>query len=477
MKRIALILLWLVVAVGESLAQDADPVVMTIAGRPVLRSEFEYSLNKNAESPVSVTEQDVKDYVDLFINYRLKVQAALDAKLDTLSSFQQEFRTYRDIQLKPFVYDSMYVDSVARDVYAAVKESIGDADVAMISHILLSVPQNSNKSLLDQQKLKADSLYQALLNGADFASLAKQYSDDSNTAAAGGRFPMWIAPDQYFPEFNDAVFALHTGEFSQPVLTPVGYHIILMHERMSYGTYEQRRPEIINILHQRGIRQEAAERMIQKIIAESNGTMTREDVMLQIQQIAESLSPNLKYLIAEYYDGLLLYEASNRLVWQKAALDDKGMDKYFQKNKEKFKWESPRMRGYVFRTRSKAMIKKITKILKSYKEDEGLALLKDKLPADSLKFIKVHFGVFKQGDDPIVDFVKFKTTNPPRDNMVLPYYGVVGKILKQPMAVIDVKSQIVSQYQDIQEELWIEELRNKYTVTIDQQVLSTINKH
>lgn len=477
MKKYVIALLCLVVAVGDCFAQNEDPVVMTIAGHAITRSEFEYSLNKNAESPNSVTEQEIKDYVDLFVNYRLKVQAALDAKLDTLTSFRNEFRTYRDIQLKPFVYDSLYVDSVAREVYASVKESIGDADVAMISHILLSVPQNSNKSLLDQQKLKIDSIYKALQEGADFATLAKQFSDDRNTAADGGRFPMWIAPDQYFPEFNDAVFSLQPGQYCKPILTPVGYHIILMHERMPYGTYEQRRQEIVDILHSRGIRQEASERMIQKMVSESGGSMTREDVMCKVQEIAEKKNPDIKYLIAEYYDGLLLYEASNRMVWQKAALDEKGLEKYFQKNKDKFKWDSPRMRGYVYRTRSKAMAKKIAKLLKSCKEDEGLALLKDKLPADSLKFIKVHFGVFKQGDDPVVDFLKFKKGSEPRNNKVLPYYGVVGKVYKQPSSVIDVKAQIISQYQDVQEELWIEELRNRYSVYVNQQVLNTVNKH
>ena len=112
---------------------QSDPVLMTVAGRDVTRSEFEYSLNKNYDSPSQVSEQDIKDYVDLFVNYRMKVQAALDARLDTLSSFQTEYRTYRDVQLKPFVYDSLYADSVIRSVYDNLKESVGDSDIACTS--------------------------------------------------------------------------------------------------------------------------------------------------------------------------------------------------------------------------------------------------------------------------------------------------------------------------------------------------------
>ena len=80
---------------GVTFAQSDDPVIMTIAGTPVNRSEFEYSYNKNNAEGV-IDKKSVKEYVDLFVNYKLKVQAALDAHLDTLSSFKEEFLTYRD---------------------------------------------------------------------------------------------------------------------------------------------------------------------------------------------------------------------------------------------------------------------------------------------------------------------------------------------------------------------------------------------
>ena len=67
-------------------AQQTDPAVMKINGIPVTRSEFEYSYNKNNSEDV-IDKKTVDEYVDLFINYKLKVAAALDAKLDTLSSF------------------------------------------------------------------------------------------------------------------------------------------------------------------------------------------------------------------------------------------------------------------------------------------------------------------------------------------------------------------------------------------------------
>ena len=79
---------------------QSDPTIMTINGRPVSRSEFEYSYNKNNSDGV-IDKKSVNEYLDLFINYKLKVQAAMDAHLDTLKSFKQEFLNYRDQQVRP----------------------------------------------------------------------------------------------------------------------------------------------------------------------------------------------------------------------------------------------------------------------------------------------------------------------------------------------------------------------------------------
>ena len=84
----------LLLCAGMALAQADDPVIMTVNGKPVQKSEFEYSYNKNNSEGV-IDKKTVREYVDLFINYKLKVEAALDAKLDTMKSFQ-DARAYPD---------------------------------------------------------------------------------------------------------------------------------------------------------------------------------------------------------------------------------------------------------------------------------------------------------------------------------------------------------------------------------------------
>ena len=70
-------------------AQADDPIVMTINGEDVTRSEFEYSYNKN-NTDLVVDKASLDEYVDLFVNYKLKVAAAKDAQLDTMAAFQKE---------------------------------------------------------------------------------------------------------------------------------------------------------------------------------------------------------------------------------------------------------------------------------------------------------------------------------------------------------------------------------------------------
>ena len=211
---------------GMAFAQSGDPVIMTIAGQPVHRSEFEYSYNKNNAEGV-IDKKTVDEYVDLFINYKLKVQAALDAKLDTMKSYQQEFRTYRDQQITPSFVTDEAVEKEARQVYQSTKDAIGPRGLIMPAHILVLLNQKATDAEQKAAKVRIDSIYQALKQGADFSELAKKVSQDPGSAKNGGVLP-WIGPNQTLKEFEDAAYALKVGEMSQPVLSPAGWHVITM---------------------------------------------------------------------------------------------------------------------------------------------------------------------------------------------------------------------------------------------------------
>lgn len=474
-KSIITLVALLFLPLGMAIAQEKDPVVMKIAGKNISRTEFEYFFNKNNDSK-NKTGKAVEDYVDLFINYKLKVLAAEDAHLDTLSSYIKEFRTYRDMQLRPYVTDPVYEDSVAKSVYDTYKKEVGDSDLLHVAHIMMILPQRSSDVMKTQKKERIDSAYQALLGGANFAELAKKSSEDYTTAPNGGDLP-WIGPKQTLPEFEKVAYSLKPGEYSKPFLSSVGYHIIYMKERKKLEPYAEKKAEIMKMLESRGIKDMGAEHKIKQMLDASNGKLTREDIMTNLETEAGKSDPNLQYLIEEYHDGLLLYEASNRFVWKKAAEDKNGLKKYFKKNKAKYKWDSPRFRGFIILAKSRKMVDEAQNFLKKYETEEGIEAFNKTLPKDSLRNIRVRFGVFKEGEDAHVDEYAFKKEFSKTQNKFYPYDGVSGKLLSKPKIVEDVKAQVISDYQDAKEKEWVISLRKKYPFSVNKEVLETVNNH
>ena len=314
-------------------AQTSDPVVMTVNGQNVTRSEFEYSYNKNNGDDV-IEKTTVEQYVPLFVNYKLKVAAALDARLDTLASFKVEFAKYRDQQVRPTIVTSEDVENEARRIYADRLNMIGDKGLIRPAHILMRLAQKASRAAQDSAKMRIDSIYACLQRGEDFADLATRFSQDPGSAKRGGQLP-WICTGQTLKEFEDVAFSLNKGETSKPFLSPVGYHIVKMTDRKQLEPYDSLRANIINFIEKRNLRDAIAQRKVSEMVKSSDGRLTVAEVM---QQKADSLAKAdeaMKYLIQEYHDGLLLFEVSNREVWEKAAADSVGQMKWYKKYRKK----------------------------------------------------------------------------------------------------------------------------------------------
>jgi len=133
------------------MGQD-DPTIMKINGKPVSRSEFEYSYNKNNAEGV-IDKKDVKEYVDLFVNYKLKVEAAKEAHLDTMSSFKKEFTSYRDQQIRPAFITDADVEAKAQQIYNETKTRIDSlGGLVKPAHILLLLGKGQLQSSRQQPR-------------------------------------------------------------------------------------------------------------------------------------------------------------------------------------------------------------------------------------------------------------------------------------------------------------------------------------
>ena len=314
-------------------AQTSDPVVMTINGQNVTRSEFEYSYNKNNGDEV-IEKTTVEQYVPLFVNYKLKVAAALDAHRDSLASFKAEFAKYRDQQVRPSIVTSEDVENEARKIYDDRQKMIGDKGLIRPAHILIRLAQKASSAAQDSAKARIDSIYACLRSGADFADLATRLSQDPGSAKRGGLLP-WICIGQTLKEFEDVAFSLNKGEMSKPFLSPVGYHIVKMTDRKQLEPYDSLRANIITFIEKRNLRDAIAQRKVSEMVKSSNGQLTAAEIMQQRADSLAKVDEAMKYLIQEYHDGLLLFEVSNREVWEKAAADSVGQMKWYKKYRKK----------------------------------------------------------------------------------------------------------------------------------------------
>ncbi len=471
MKKINLFALALMCALC-GFAQESDPVVMSINGKDITRSEFEYSFNKNNSDGV-LDKKDVDDYVPLFVDFKLKVAAAEDAGIDTLSNIKRELSGYREQLVMPTIVDSAFIEEQAKQTYNATASRFAGADLLKASHILVLMRQDATPEQQAAAKVRIDSIYNALVAGADFAELATKCSDDRGSAQRGGSLGQF-GKGMMIPDFENAAYAMKVGELSKPVKTTVGWHIIKLEDRHPFEPYEFHRESIMQFLDARGIKQASANALLDKLMKQSG--KTRAEVLDSLCEAYLATDADTRYLSQEYYDGTLMYEMSKTHVWDKAAKDNAGLAEYFNKNKSKYAWDSPRFCGIVIHAKDEATLKAAKKALKKVDEDMWSQTLVKMFNTDSVKLVRVERGIYKQGESPYVDHLVFKQGDE-RHMKDYPATGVYGKKSKKPRSYKDVRGQVTTDYQGELEKQWVEGLRAKYPVVIYKDVLSTVNNH
>ena len=454
-------------------AQD-DPIVMRINGVPVTRSEFEYNYNKNNSAGV-IDKKSVEEYADLFVNYKLKVQAALDDHLDTLSSYQKEFRQYRDQQIRPLLVPEGAKEKEVRDYYDGMVARLEGKQLIQPAHILIHLQQDATEEQKAAAKVRIDSVYQALKDGADFAELAKKVSQDPGSAMRGGMLP-WIGPNQVVKEFEDVAYSLNEGDISEPFLMPFGYDIVKLMGRKDLESYEELHDRIMQYLEGQGVENRIAQQVLDSLANQNQKTI--EQILDEKTEEFCAKDDELKYLVQEYHDGLLLFEECNTKVWDPASKDTLALANYFKKHKKQYAWSEPHFRGMAYYCKNAADVDAVKKLVKKLPQDKWMNTIRETFNKDSV-MVRVERRIFKKGDNPNVDRLALKDKSAelkPVKNY--PNVGVFGKVLKKGAEEwTDVSNQVVNDYQRLKEDEFVAELRKRYTVEINKEVLATVNNH
>ncbi len=230
-----LMLLFSSAVISQDLEND-DRVLMTIAGENVTVGDFMHVFNKNNLNQDENKQDAIREYLDLYINFRLKVKEAEEMGLDTSQSFIKELEGYRKQLAQPYFKDESMTDKLLEEAY---QRKLYDVRA---SHILIRLDKNAEPADTLAAYDKIMKIRQEYLDGADFAGLAKKYSEDPSardTEATqyrparkgnGGDLGYFTVFDMVYP-FETGAYETPVGQVSMPVRTDYGYHLILVTDK------------------------------------------------------------------------------------------------------------------------------------------------------------------------------------------------------------------------------------------------------
>ena len=586
--------LFIVAALSLNMMAQDKPL-MTINGQPVSAEEFLYIYEKNNQAG-ALDPKTMDEYLDMFINFKLKVVEAESQGIDTTEAFKKELKGYRAQATPKYLQDNQAMDSLVEmswrhmskdrraahiaiqcpatadsaqtaealakineayervtigkevikgkgrkakkvrekveafaDVARAVstdpsvqetggelgwitpfryvyplEEAVYGTEVGKISapfrtqygfhivlveeerdhkevkasHIMKMTPRGEGEdSIVAAKKALIDSIA-AIVTPENFGEVAKIESEDRGSSARGGDLG-WFGKGMMVKPFEDAAFALEVGQISKPFQTMYGWHIMYKEGERGIQPLDSIRSQVERQVQRDERAKEADKSFIRKTRAEYNlpASMTDEEVKAYADEHLEAKYPELRNLVQEYHDGILLFEVSLREVWDKAAKDTAGLEQFFAANKKKYTWDAPHFKGWLLQCKDKNSAKAAQAIIKSADPDSVKSYIAHRINQDSVTYVKAQRGLWEQGKNAAVDKYGLKIKKAEfTPNEQLPYVVCVGKKLKAPATWDDEKGKVTTDYQDFLEKAWIEKLRAKYPVVINEDVWQSIKK-
>lgn len=221
------ILIIVIVAIAQIVnGQIKETPLVKIDGKKISQEEFDYIYEKNnsaAQQPITKSE-----YLELFLNYKLKAAEAHTLGLDTTSEYKRETAYYFNELARPFQYDSLSQKAAEEEFMRRLKTEI-DA-----SHILIAVKKDASVKDTVAAYYKAMRVRQEIMDGADFTAVARRVSDDPSVERNGGRLG-YFSVMQMVQEFEDAAYETKVGEVTPVFRTDFGYHIMKVHDKRPYS--------------------------------------------------------------------------------------------------------------------------------------------------------------------------------------------------------------------------------------------------
>ena len=425
------------------------------------------------------------------------------------------------------------------------RESRGEI---FVSHIMAKFGKDATEQDKANAKTKIDELYGKLKAGQVFEDLARQFSDDKQTGDRGGQLQPFKSGKLPKP-FEDAAFALKAnGDYSNPVLTQYGWHIIKRNDLKGVPPFNEIKNELKTRVTRDGRSQMGRVALMERVKKENNfkenlknrdelgnvldttylkatwsasratklgnkeifnlggKSYTQNDFAKFLETQMTFRSPtdekeimkgiyktwveesivnfedaqlekkyvDFRNLLREYRDGILLFDLTDQKVWSKAVKDTSGLKDFYEKNKNNYLW-AERAEVSTFKCLNEKVAKDVRKQIKDGKTQKEIT---ESVNKSSQLNLSVESVTYLKGENANVDKnwkagVVANNINDDKEKKI--FVIVVDKILpKSPKSLAECRGLVTADYQNYLEKEWLDYLKKKYIVKVNNDVISTI---
>ncbi|NDW13105.1 peptidylprolyl isomerase [Bacteroides sp. 214] len=485
---------------------------MRINEKPIMRSEFVYAYTKSVDA-IGQNENGLNRFVDLFINYKLKVAEAETMGLDTLDSFRAELRACRNALSKKYFANKLCDGVDVQKLYDHHQRK-GQTHEVLIRQVFKKMEQNI--SGIQQRQIEAlmDSLSKVVVNNpnTDFAALVSQFSDMKEE--------QWVGRLDVSQTTEQIVFAMAKGEISKPFYSFDGLHVVQVLDMRLLKPFDEVERELRNSMidcthaqttfveslkneYNYTINQSAVDELFatgtttqtlftldEKVYTGSDfenfaatypcalrlqwNHFVRKSLLDYEDKQLEKKHPDFRHLMQEYYDGILLFEITEKNVWL-PALDEEQQKQYYLAHRKEYEQRRTAFDGVVVHGRHKKVKKQVKRLLKNLPQTYWEDILQSYFNADGTQQVLYKVGTFKRGDDEFVDQAIFRGSKTIA-HKEYPYTVVVGNKTQLSENSSALKEQLTMDYQNQLDAEWVARLRSSSLVEINEEVLKTVNK-
>ncbi|WP_026896950.1 peptidylprolyl isomerase [Daejeonella oryzae] len=404
-----------------------------------------------------------------------------------------------------------------------------------VAHIMVAVAPNSSYADSVLARNKIFEIHKRLNSGEDFSSMAKQYSDDKNSGLKGGLLPI-LSLGQSVKQFENTAFTLVSeGDISNPVQSNYGWHIIKLIQKFPLPPLEQVRNILKNRVtadERSALSQDLfisrlkkeyrlqensdykSEEALTKLLNDpekySNAvlfTVNKEKVLLpalakyiqERRQIEGPLAktsadwyqdfmnhklialennhleahyPDFRFLMNEYRNGILLYNYSERKIWDLSQTDTAGLKAFFESHRQNYMWKE-RASANIYVTGSAKLLAETKQMLKqNIPEQEILQKLNQSNPLN----LVINKGVYERSEHMFADRATWKSNTD--SEIIVGNVHVLVQIHEvfpsRQKTFDEVRGLVLSDYQNFLEEEWIKQLKQKYPVVVNRSELKRL---